>query len=418
MTTATSDILTAVRAQFHSVPPARLGIAVSGGGDSNALMHLLAHCFGPDEVELFAATVDHGLRDESADEARQVGMLAKGLGVKHQILKWDDDWDGSGNLQDQARRARYRLLADWAKSNSIMVIAVGHTADDQAETVLMRLARSAGVTGLSAIPARRTQHGIAVLRPLLGISRAQLRHYLTEHSVTWVDDPSNDDTRFDRIKARRALEVLEPLGLTAQALADVARNMTEAREALDWYCFLAARDLVTVTGGNVVLDLHKFRALPDEIARRLLMRALMWISGTEYAPRSAPMTEALNAVRLGQSVTLHGCRALRKDRQIWVSREFNAVRRTRVPCNHIWDGRWRLYGGDVKGCDLRALGPDGLMMCPDWRETGWPSAALTASVAVWLGDELVAAPLAGMANNWTAELVGGTEEFFASLLSH
>ena len=417
MTKADADILSKVRAQFHSAPPARLGIAVSGGGDSIALLHILAHCFDPGQVELFAATVDHGLRSEAAEEARQAGALAETLDIPHEILKWQG-WDGTGNLQDQARRARYRLLADWAKANSIAVIALGHTADDQAETVLMRLIRSAGVTGLAAMPVRRTIHGVTIFRPLLGITREELRAYLREKGIGWADDPSNDDMRFDRIKARRALEVLEPLGLTARALAGVAQNMGQAREALDWYTFLAARDIATIIGGDVVLDLHKFRALPDEIARRLFSRALCWISGAEYAPRRAALSEALISVRMGKSATLCGCRVLRQERRIWICREFNAVRRVHAACDSVWDGRWHLAGGDTRGCELRPLGQRGLMLNPHWRETGCPNAALAASPSVWRGDELVAAPLAGMANGWSAELVGGSEEFFTSLLSH
>ncbi len=417
MSTAKADILNIVRAQFHPAPPARLGIAVSGGGDSIALLHILAHCFDPGQVALFAATVDHGLRPDSAAEARQAAALAKSLGVAHETLKWAG-WDGTGNLMDQARRARYRLLADWAGSNGVAIVALGHTADDQAETVLMRLIRSAGVTGLAAMPVRRTLHGITVLRPLLGVTRGQLRSYLVHNGIDWAEDPSNDDLKYDRIKVRRALEVLEPLGLTVQALADVARNMTQAREALDWYSLLAARDIVTILSGNVVLDLAKFRALPDEIARRLLVRALMWIAGAEYPPRRAPVAEALVAMRQDKPITLSGCHILPQGNRIWICREFNAVRATHCSCDQVWDGRWRVFGGDAKGCELGPLGQRGLILTPDWRKIGLPNAALTASVAVWRGDELVAAPTAGMANGWSAQLVRGSEEFLASLLSH
>jgi len=413
-----ADILTEVRAQFHAAPPARLGIAVSGGGDSVALMHILSRCFEPGSVELFAATVDHGLRAEAAQEAEAVDKLATKLGIRHTTLKWEG-WDKSGNLQDQARRARYQLLADWAKSNEIAILALGHTADDQAETVLMRLSRSSGVTGLSAMPVRRTVWGVTVFRPLLGITRAELRAYLQKHDMQWLDDPSNTDLRFDRIKMRQALEVLEPLGLTARALADVALNMSQAREALDWYSFLAARDSVTIHGGDVVLDLQKFRTLPDEIARRLLVRVIVWIGGADYAPRRATLVAALNAVRMGKPVTLAGCRAFRQGQRMWICREFNAVRRNRCASDAVWDGRWRLrHATDQAKYELRPLGRRGLMHCPNWRDTGHPHAALTASPSVWHGDDLVAAPLAGMANGWHAELVGGSEEFFASLLSH
>ncbi|MCF6233728.1 MAG: tRNA lysidine(34) synthetase TilS [Rhodobacteraceae bacterium] len=411
------DILAQVRAKFHASIPTKLGIAVSGGGDSTALMHILANCFEPGQVELSVATVDHGLRSQSSDESRDVAAQAASLGIAHQTLRWEG-WDGTGNLSDQARRARYRLLSEWAKSQSIAMIAVGHTADDQAETVMMRLIRAAGVTGLSAMPVRRTLHGITIFRPLLDISRDELRDFLRLNKITWFDDPSNDDERFDRIKVRRALEALAPLGLTSQALSQVAQNMAQAREALDWYSFLAARDLVTIVGGNVVLCLRKFRTLPDEVARRLFMQAMMWISGAEYPPRRAPLLDALNKVRQGDPATLSGCRVVRQARSIWICREHNAVRRKHVVCGEVWDGRWQLSGGDAAGCEVRPLGEQGLRMNPNWRDIGSPNAALMASPSVWRGDDLVAAPLAGMANGWTAELVGGEEEFYASLLSH
>lgn len=417
LTADTADILSVVRAQFHDTPPERLGIAVSGGGDSMALLHILAHSFGPGQVELHAATVDHGLRPEAADEAALAGGLAKQLGIDHSVLKWDRRVSG-GNLQDRAREARYRLLADWAKSRKISVLALAHTADDQAETVLMRLARSAGVTGLAAMPARRTMHGVTLFRPLLDVTRADLRSYLRQRNIDWAEDPSNADPKFDRIKARQALELLEPLGVTADALSGVARNMTQAREALDWYTFLAARDLATVDGGNVVLDLQSFRALPGEIARRLVLRSVSWINGSHYPPRSQTMTQALTALRQGKPTTLAGCQALRQGPQIWIFREYNAVRKTRCLPEQPWDGRWKVSGRESADCEVRALGRHGLMFCDNWRETGRPHASLLASPAVWSGDDLVAAPLAGMPNGWSAELADGAEAFYASILTH
>jgi len=417
LSTPNPDIVSIVRDQFHSVPPEKLGIALSGGGDSVALMHILAQCFDPGKVQLFAATVDHGLRDGSTDEARHAGALANSLGIPHEILTWRD-WDGKSNLQDQARRARFALLAQWARKYGIREVALGHTADDQAETVLMRLIRSAGVTGLAAMPVRRTLYGMGVFRPLLGITRKQLRDYLTQHDISWAEDPSNKDTQYDRIKVRRALEVLEPLGLTTTSLATVASNLAQASRALDWYSFLAAQDVVTFKGGDVLLDLHIFRTLPDEIGRRLLQRAVIWISGAEYPPRRTALSEALEAIKQGRSVTLSGCRVMSQNRRIWICREHNAVRRLHGVCGKTWDGRWRVIGGDPTGCEVRPLGQRGLMSCPDWRETGHPSAALTASPSVWRGDDLVAAPLAGLAQGWTAELIASQEEFFSSFLTH
>lgn len=137
--------------------------------------------------------------------------LCQGLGVSHDVLVWTG-WNGAGNLQDQARRARYGLLTDWAVRRGVSAIALGHTADDQAETLLMRLGRAAGVTGLAGMAARRDQGGIEVLRPMLSITRVRLRAYLSKGGKSWVEDPSNHDERFDRIRARHALDGLVPWG--------------------------------------------------------------------------------------------------------------------------------------------------------------------------------------------------------------
>ena len=249
---------------------------MSGGGDSVALLHLLHETFADEDVELFAATVDHGLRPEAAEEASWVADMCETLGLPHSTLRWRG-WDGCGNLQDQARRARYRLLTDWAKSYQLSHIALGHTADDQAETVLMRLGRSSGVDGLSAMSHRRILNGINLVRPLLNVGRSELRGYLEEKDVGWVEDPSNNDETFDRIKARRALEALEPLGISSRSLNDVARNMAQAREALDWYSFLTARDIVVIDGGDVLIEHRRLRTLPEEIIRRLLSRETLWV---------------------------------------------------------------------------------------------------------------------------------------------
>ncbi|HHN72643.1 MAG TPA: tRNA lysidine(34) synthetase TilS, partial [Thermopetrobacter sp.] len=301
-----TEILERVRSWFGDAVPERLGVAVSGGGDSVALLHILTRCFGSDGPMLLAATVDHGLRPEAAEEAAQVARLAAGLGVRHTVLRWRG-WDGSGNLQDRARRARYGLLSRWARENGIGMVALAHTADDQAETVLMRLGRAAGVDGLSGIPERRIERGVTFVRPLLGVTRAALRDYLTRNRIAWAEDPSNRDARFERVRARRILQALRPLGVDVPALAEVARHMAQARAALSWHAFLAAREVACLDAGDVLLDRRGFRTLPEEIARRLMQRAVRWVAGGEYPPRRAPLAAAIAAVRHGRIATLAGC---------------------------------------------------------------------------------------------------------------
>ncbi len=417
LTTGDADILSAVRNHFPAGPPRRLGVAVSGGGDSVALLHILTRCFAAEGVEIQAATVDHGLRAASAQEAEQVADLCDRLHVSHSTLTWQG-WDGTGNLQDQARRARYDLLGEWAGAREIRDVAVGHTANDQAETVLMRLGRASGVSGLAGMPVRRTHNGVTLVRPLLCLGREQLRDYLERHGLDWIEDPSNDDSRFERVRARRALAALAPLGITVPALSKVAHNMAQARDALNWFSFLSARDMITVDGGDLVIDHSRFRTLPEEISRRLIVEAVIWITGDDYAPRRSAVAAVLDAVRRQKSATLNGCRVVHQGANIWICREFEAVRDIRAAPGAPWDRRWRLTGPPETGCEVRALGAHGLKRCKGWRETGRPRATLIASPSLWRDDDLMAAPLAGFDGGWTAGLQDSGETFFASLLSH
>ena len=411
------DIHAVVREQFRSALPARMGVAVSGGGDSMALLHLLHDCFADVGVTLCVATVDHGLRDGSHDEAMMVAAEAAKLGLSHDVLEWRDRPEG-GNLRDEARNARYGLCPNWARINDLSVIALGHTADDQAETLLMRLGRASGVSGLSAMPRMRAMDGVSLMRPLLDVTRDQLRAYLRKKQVAWVDDPSNEDTRFERIRIRQAMASLAPIGLTVERLAAVAQNLGAAREALDWYTFLAAREMLEIRDGAIVIDQREFRTLPDEIAHRLLVRAVQWVGGAVYPPRRDPMMQAQRTARQGGSFTLAGCRILTRVQKVWICREVKRVADEVVEPGATWDGRWRIYGGDIHGHQVRALGSVGLAQVPDWRSTGLPGPVLEATPAVWQNHHLVAAPSAGFAQGWIAEEVRNGEEFFAALLSH
>lgn len=406
-------LIAASRAAFGTTPPARIGVAVSGGGDSVALLHLLTRCFPAPGVPLFAATVNHGLRPEAAQEADEVATLARRLGVAHDTLHWRG-WDGRGNMQDRARRARYELLAHWAESNDIPVIATGHTIEDQAETVLMRLARASGVDGLSAMSVRSPLNGITLIRPVLDQSRADLRDYLRRQNLGWAEDPGNEDLAYERIKMRKALGDLQSLGLTAPKLAQVAANMQSARDALRQQTYSAAQQIAAIDGGDVVFDLSGFRTLPDEIARRLLGLAILWVGGGDYLPRRVPLQAALADL----SGTLGGCRILPQGDSIRIAREYEAVKTLRAVPGQPWDGHWRLDGPFTADHEIRALGPDGLARCRNWRESRRPRASLIATPAIWRGDDLIAAPLAEDTGDWRAERVGGRKDFLASALSH
>ncbi len=388
----------------------RVGVAVSGGSDSLALLHLLKERVAAD---LIAVTVNHGLRREAASEALHVERICEGLGVPHRILAWQG-WDGTGNLQDQARRSRYDMIADWAEAEGAAAVALGHTLDDQAETVLMRLSRVAGVDGLSGMAAKVTLSGMRFHRPLLGVRRDVLRVYLTSRRVRWVDDPSNADEAFERVRARQALEALEPMGLSPEALAGVAGNLRAASTALSVWAGQWAREHAKVAAGDVILDRTAFSALPGEMRYRLMSSALRWVARRDYPPRR----EAVLGVLAGTNgnTTLHGCLVMPSAMSLRIAREPAAVADAATPTEALWDGRWRLSGPHAPDLEIRRLG-DGLHQCPGWRETGLPRLSLTASPAIWRGETLVSAPVAGFEEGWRAE-TGGLEEFCAFLISH
>ena len=337
--TVLRDVLERV---FGQAARPALGVAVSGGSDSMALLHLTADWCRDRGVPLQAATVDHGLRAAAAGEAAMVAQVCAALGVAHRTLLWQG-WDGQGNLQDRARRARRRLLTDWAADRALGTVLLGHTADDQAETVLMRLARGSGVDGLAGMDARS---GL-FLRPLLTVQRDALRDGLRARGVVWAEDASNDDPRFDRVRARQMLAVLAPLGLSRARLIETAGHMGRARATL-WQAaagFVASH--VRAEAGDLLLDAEALDLRAGDSPGRVLAAAVQWIGGSPYRPRRDALTDAAQALRRGEARTLGGVRALpdgaggaRLTRELAAAAGPVAVRDGTA----LWDGRWRVTG--------------------------------------------------------------------------
>jgi tRNA(Ile)-lysidine synthase len=414
----TAALIDSVASVLGEISPQRLGVAVSGGGDSVALLAVLADYARARDIELHVVTVDHGVRPEARQEIAFVTNLCARWGLEHHVEYWTG-WTGQGNFQAMARDARYALMADWAYANEIGHIALGHTADDQAETFLMRLARGAGVDGLSAMAPRRITHGITWVRPFLKVERAALRTYLKAAHLSWCEDPSNESRDYERIRVRDALAVLGTVGITIEGLVQVAQNMAKAREALDWQTFLTAREVATIQGGAVALDRRRLLTQPDEIGRRLLVHSVRWISGSAYAPRGPTVARALAALRSGKTSTLDGCMVEAAGPTVWVFREHNAVREAVCEVGETWDNRWLVEGPDDNpDLEVRALGFEALAGIDGWRDIGLPRAALAASPAVWYDDTLIAAPIAQPDEEWDAHLDGGADAYFAALLSH
>ena len=387
----------------RALPAGRLGVAVSGGGDSVALV-LMLHAAGR---EIEAVTVDHGLRPESASEAQAVAALCAARGISHATLRWEG-WSGRGNLQDAARTARRRLIAGWARARGIGVVALGHTLDDQAETVLLRLARGSGVDGLTAMRAEVVAEGIRWVRPLLDVPRADLRTWLAARGVGWADDPGNDDARFDRVRARQALPVLDGLGIGSRRLAETARAMGRARVALERSTGdLAATCLVDGGAGDLLLDPAPFADAAEEIRLRLLAAALGWVSGAVYRPRLVRLEAALAAIdagRVGHGLTLHGCVLRARGGRLAIRRELARMARAVPLAEGRWDGRWQVRGPGGPDAMIGALGAGGLAGLGG-HPAGLAREALAATPAIWREGTLLAAPVARPDPDWEVRRV-------------
>ncbi|MEM9872926.1 MAG: tRNA lysidine(34) synthetase TilS [Pseudomonadota bacterium] len=413
-----TPLVTAIEDVVGHRPPEKMAVAVSGGGDSIALLSAMARYAVDRKIDLHVITVDHGLRPEFKNEVAVVTSLCQKLGLQHHLEYWSG-WDGAGNMQAEARDGRYALMADWAYAQQIEHIAVAHTADDQAETFLMRLARASGVDGLSAMSARTVRHSITWLRPFLGTRRDALRLYLQAAGLSWVEDPTNRNRDFERIRVRDALTVLETLGVGVDALVEVTSHMRQARDALDWQSFLVARELVTIEAGAVAMDLNLFRAQPVEMKRRLVIHSLKWLSGSYYPARRDSIARVLDAIAEARTVTLEGCQVSQANGRVWIYRELNAVAEIEAEVGDAWDDRWTIDGPeDDPDIVVRALGFEALSTLEGWREINIPRAALAVTPAAWYDDDLICAPVVVSDDEWTADLEGGADGFFAALLSH
>ena len=338
-----APLLEAVARGFPDTGP--VAIAVSGGGDSMALLHLAYRlCDRP----IFAVTVDHGLRVESAQEAAQVAIFCNSLNIKHETLVWSHQ-EIDKNLQDQARQARYRLIGEWARTNGMAGVLLGHTLDDQAETFLMQMSRGAGVDGLSAMGGVGQHDGAVFYRPLLEHSRAELREYLKRNEIAWVDDPSNEDEAYHRIRIRKAMPSLQDLGISKNTIGRSVANIQSAKDALEHYVDREIKEYVQLQDGDVLIPTNLADHIPADILRRVWLRALKWVGNAQYAPRQQSYAAISTTINSGKKATLHGCLITPEGSQIRITRELAAVANLKGEIGSLWDGRWLIEGPAEKG---------------------------------------------------------------------
>lgn len=302
-----------------------IGLAVSGGADSLALM-VLAHRWAnaqPIPPGLFVYSVDHRLRPEAAAEVAMVLAEAAKLGIPARGLAWTADKPESG-VQAAARQARYQLMGAAMRQDGVRVLLTAHHRTDQAETVLMRLAHGSGLAGLKGMTDFAEVEGVTLFRPLIDVDPAELRVIVEAAGMTPAEDPSNSDPHYERVRWRQALPGLAELGLDTEDLAGLARRAGEADSTIAFYAAQAmAEGLGTDRLGALNFAQDWYRALPAAVAQRVLAEGLNRAGGSRR-PYGLGAVERLHQAICGEDFgndTGHGCLIRLRHGRIWLLRE-------------------------------------------------------------------------------------------------
>ncbi|TNE61862.1 MAG: tRNA lysidine(34) synthetase TilS [Alphaproteobacteria bacterium] len=384
-------------------PDQKVAVAVSGGADSLCLALLAAAC-----RPTVCLTVDHGLRAEAAAEAASVGRLFAAKGIPHVILEWTGD-KPEANIQALAREARYRLMADWCRTNGIDCLLTGHHQDDQAETLLLRLARGSGVYGLAAMaPVSGTPDGQAlprIARPFLDVAKTRLVATLQARGIEWAEDPSNSSLAYDRVRARAMLANPPLDGLTAERLADTAKRLRRSREALEYYERQWLREAARLRPeGHAFLNPDRLDGAPEDTVLRGLAGLCRTVGGNTYVPRVEKTERLLDALMSPEFAgqTLDGVQFVpQTSGSILLVRELAAIEAPRVVrAADVWDNRFDIsLEGDIAGLKIGALGEKGwaelVAKWPEARDVGLPHVVRLTLPALFDRDRLRAVPHLG-----------------------
>lgn len=408
-------VLMAGFAPFEPAP--ELAVAVSGGADSVALA-LLAHRWASDRGgRAVALTVDHRLRPEAAAEAAAVARWMAAHGILHHCLVRAGP-PLHRDVQAAARAARYRLLEEWCRGAGILHLLTAHHREDQAETVLLRLARGSGLDGLAGMAALVERRQCRLLRPLLPVPRARLRAGLMAAGQDWIEDPSNADPAYVRSRLRRSMGVLESAGLTVERLAATASHLGRARAAVEAAAAsLLARSVVLDPAGFARLDTGPIIQAPEEIALRALAALIATIAGSEFPPRLGRLANLYRSLPngLGGGRTLGGCRILVRRARMLVCRELAAVAPPvpAPPGEQVdWDGRFTIIlpATAPAGLSVGALGEDAPHLAAAGFGADLPSVVRATLPALRDPAGVVAVPALGYARdadrppNWRVTL--------------
>ena len=387
-----------------------IALAVSGGPDSTAMMQIAALSKKLKNSNVTVIVVDHGLREESKDEANIVCQNAKLLGFKYKILKWDGVKPKT-RIQEIARKARYKLMTSWCKKKGIEKLFLAHHLDDQVETFLMRLGKGSGVDGLAVMNYVTEISSLKLVRPFLEIPKTRFIKILSITNLEWISDPSNFNSDYKRSRIRKILPILSKEGINSKQIGLVIKRMRSAKDALNTQTNILLKKYLSNVD-NVAYFLNK-ELLKDakekEILLRVLEKIFMNISGSIYPPRRNKLENILSWILKNNNIkakTLTGVVVRKRKSELIFYREpddcYKSVNirplTSRYSC---WDDRFFLKANKSNDLQIRALGDVGITILKEekiLKRQGFQNVPLSAwktVPGVWSKKRLISVPTLG-----------------------
>lgn len=277
-----------------------IAVAVSGGSDSLALVISISRNFS----NVLAIMVNHNLRPTAAQEIAQTAAMLEKFGIKYVIKEWDGNV--KKNLENEARNARYKLLIDTCKAQKIKYLCIGHHANDQVETFFLNLARGSGLDGLCAMPVAKMVENIAIIRPMLDLTKEDCRGYLRALHVDWCEDESNQDRHYKRNNIRFLLEQMEDKNLILQRTNQTIKTLQEAKLALDEMVNITINSItinrnISQDKCEILFSRNDFMRLTPYIQKSVLTRCIMNVSGRTYKLRLYQIENVVESIKCGQN---------------------------------------------------------------------------------------------------------------------
>ena len=403
----------------------KIGLAVSGGGDSIGMLVLASEWAIINKKKIYVVTVNHNLRKEAKEEVIFTREFTKKLGFSHSTLDWKKPLK-IGNLQSQASLARKKLISNWAKENNIKTVLLAHTIDDQVETILMRFSRGSGVDGLIGMKKLVEIHGIFWVRPLLTITRSNLRKFLKLKKINWVEDPSNKDRKYLRVKFRNVISQLGEIGINTNLVVNTSVRMENAKKVLNDVAVEAFNNFVKLKKwGDIEISKDIFNLCREDTFLRTLAGIIKGISGSIYRPRYKELinfVEDLNNKNF-KARTLSGvlARAISQNKVV-LRREPSHPLCVSNPksVNFIWDGRWLVFLSRIlsKSEHIGPLGENGYQQIKNQVEKKAFNECFLSTPALFLKDRVISSPALEYGHGLSCKLQHNKKQFINCFIIH